>query len=333
MGRFLAILGFALPVWGLDLFKAIPEQYEHMVWCGHQVPDTDAVVAAIGAAELYGGQAAIAGKLSAETLFVLKTCRVEPPPFLKDVTFKQAGLIDFNQIAQLPDGIRQDQVVAIIDHHETASETINTHGPISIDIRPWGASSTIVADHFFKQGIIPVRETCCALLGGILSDTLTFSKTTTTEYDRNIAAKLAKIADVKDLEEFGHSMLVAKSDLDKLPATDILMTDYKRYVVKGKKVGFGVAETLDAPALLARKDQFLKALANIKANQQVDFIFFSVTDVKRQCANILGVDAEDNKVIQAAFDKSAPGEWVRLPGLTSRKVHLMPRIRQVIEAF
>ncbi len=327
LGRLLIALYLSFPVFAFDLHEAAPEKHKDMIWSGHVVPDTDAVAAAVGAAELYGGQPAVAGKISAETHFVLKTCGVDQLSMVTDVTFQKAGLIDFNDVSELHKNIRQDQVVAIIDHHAISGGTISRYSPISVDIRPWGASASIVADNYFRLGRIPRKSTACVMLGGILSDTLTFTKATTTRYDQEVAQKFG----VEDLEEFGHSMLVAKSDLDSLSAADILMTDYKRYVVNGKTVGFGVAETLKAPSLLQRKDEFMKALADIKANQGIDYIFFSVTDVRLKHANMLPLGKDEQQAILAAFGKTASASWVQLDGLTSRKVHLMPRLRKAIE--
>ncbi len=100
----------------------------------------------------------------------------------------------------------------------------------------------------------------------------------TTEHDREYAAKLAKVAGISYIEDFGQQMLIAKSDLSHLSSETILTLDYKNFKYGGKQVGIGVAETLTAQQLIDRKDELLAAMKAYEEENGLDHLFFSITD-------------------------------------------------------
>ncbi len=203
----------------------------------------------------------------------------------------------------------------------------------SIDIRPWGSAATILAERAETLAIKLPKQIACTTLAGILSDTVVLESPTTTQYDRDYAVKLAKQAGINDLHDFGQQMLIAKSDLSHLDAATILTMDYKNFEFAGKKVGIGVAETLTAEQLLQRKDEFIKAMKEHKKEQQLDHLFFSVTDTKNKQANLLWIDQADEAVIKQAFKGKVIEGWLTLPNVTSRKRQIGPAIQTAIKTL
>ncbi len=240
-----------------DLETPENNETDKLVWLGHLSPDSDTIGSAIGAAELFGGEPRRAGELNKETAFVVDYCGVEVPKMISKVEGQKVGLVDFNQKTQLHKDVDNKDIVAIIDHHAIQDQPITFNTAMSVDIRPWGSAATILADRFEKMGKEMTPTTACVLLAGILSDTLIFESPTTCPVDKPYAEKLAKIAGIEDLYAFGQAMMEAKSDLADVSTYDVLKGDFKHYEINGKKVGFGVAETLLPEQLLERKAEKL----------------------------------------------------------------------------
>ncbi|WP_019614937.1 manganese-dependent inorganic pyrophosphatase [Psychromonas ossibalaenae] len=304
----------------------------NLVWTGHLSPDTDSMTAAIAAAYIYGGTAVMPQETNPESRFVLEYCQAEAPRQLDDFTDKQVGLVDFNQKTQLHKTIDPGSITAIIDHHAIGGSPVNLAQVAAIDIRPWGSAATIAADHAASLNIILPKQVACTTLAGILSDTVVLQSATTTQYDRDYAVKLAEQAGISDFHSFGEQMLIAKSDLSKTDAATILTMDYKTFEYAGKKVGIGVAETLTAQQLTDRKDEFITAMQVYKKENNLDHLFFSVTDTKNKQANLLWIDEADAAVAQAAFQGQNADGWLQLKNVTSRKRQIGPAIQRAVEA-
>ncbi|GLS90508.1 manganese-dependent inorganic pyrophosphatase [Psychromonas marina] len=302
----------------------------NLVWTGHISPDTDTMTSAMIAAHIYGGTAVVPGPINPESTFVINYCNATAPQVLADFSQRQVALLDFNQKTQLHPTINESDIVAIIDHHAIGGMPVNLSQVASFDIRPWGSTATVLAARAESLNIDLPKQIACTTLAGILSDTVIFDSPTTTQYDRDYAEKLAKQAGISDLNDFGQQMLIAKSDLSAIDAAEILTMDYKVFEYSGKNVGIGVAETLVAEQLLTRKDEFIKAMQAHKKEQQLDHLFFSVTDTKNQQANLLWIDDNDSQVIKLAFKQTDAATWLALPEVTSRKRQIGPAIQSAI---
>ncbi|MDV5168065.1 manganese-dependent inorganic pyrophosphatase [Photobacterium rosenbergii] len=316
-----------------DLQQPSNNNTDNLVWTGHLSPDTDTVMSAMLAAHIYGGTATVPEKINPESEFVLNFCNAESPRIESDYSQFQVGLVDFNQTTQLAPTIDQGSIVAVIDHHAIGGSPINTSQIVAMDIRGWGSAATILADNAEKLDVTLPKHLACVGLGAILSDTVVFQSATTTDYDKHYAEKLAGIAGISDLEDFGQQMLIAKSDLSHLSADTILTMDYKNFEYGGKKVGIGVAETLTAQQLIDRKEELLAAMKAYKQANNLDHLFFSITDTKDKKANLLWVDDSDLKVIKTAFEHTPATDILTLEGITSRKRQIGPAIQNAVESL
>lgn len=315
----------------LDLSQPAKNKIDNLAWVGHLSPDTDTVVAAMMAAHIYGGSATVAENINPESTFVLNYCNANAPHVVSDYSSYQVGLVDFNQKTQLAPTISTKSIVAVIDHHAIGGAPINTPQLVSIDIRPWGSTATILAANAETLNIELPKSLACAALGAILSDTVVFDSSTTTDYDRHFAEQLAKVAGINDIKDFGQQMLVAKSDLSHLSAETILTMDYKEFEYGGQKVGIGVAETLTADQLIMRKAELLKAMRDHKQKEGLDQLFFSITDTANKRANLLWVDETEKQILKVAFNTEITGDILSLDGVTSRKRQMGPAIQNAIE--
>lgn len=304
--------------------------YDNLVWTGHLNPDTDAISASLIAAHIYGGKPGSAGPPNPESRFAIDACMANTPEYIEDFTGMNVGIVDFNQTTQLPQTIEPDQVVAIMDHHAIAGSPLDLSKVVNLDIRPWGSTATILADRAEVLGVDIPAPLACMGMAAILSDTLNLTSTTTTDYDRYYAGKLAETAGIDDRDAFAESMLLAKSDLSAMSALDIILLDYKDFEFDGKHVGIGVAETLTPQDLIDRKSELKTAVRDHKQNSNLDHLFFAIVDARDQKSYLLWGDDTDRDIVASAFARGTDDEMLELDNVVSRKNQIAPAIQSAV---
>ncbi len=298
---------------------------------GHKVPDTDAICSAVGYAYLLratgkDAKAFRLGEPNDETKLVLEKFGVSTPELLDSAADKDVWLMDHNEFNQSADGIEQANIVGVIDHHKIK---FAYDKPITYIALPWGSSSTIVAKLFEIYGVEMPREIAGCLLSAILSDTVIFKSPTTTEIDREIAAKLAAIAGIDDLTAWGIEMFKAKSKIGEKSAREIVLNDYKVYEWNGKKVLINQVEVIDDSEVLERKEEILDEMEKVKREQGLFAVITMVTDIMKEGTTLLAV-ADDIAPIEKAFGKKLESGSVWLPGVMSRKKQIVPPLEKVL---
>ena len=134
---------------------------------GHMNPDTDSIVAAIAAADLYAKRgfdvvAAAQGAPTPETEFVLKKFGLTAPQVIDDVAGKDLYLVDFSDLAQAPKGMDSATVLGIVDHHKLGDVT--TSSPLEAWIWPVGCTGTVLKNMYDFYGVELPKGIAGALL-------------------------------------------------------------------------------------------------------------------------------------------------------------------------
>jgi manganese-dependent inorganic pyrophosphatase len=299
---------------------------------GHKVPDTDAICSAVGFAYLLNaiGKEAKAfrlGEPNAETKLVLERFGVETPELLENAAGKDVWLMDHNEFEQSADGTEEANIVGVIDHHKIK---FSYNKPITYIALPWGSSSTIVAKLYEIYGVEMPKHIAGCLLSAILSDTVIFKSPTTTEIDKEIAEKLAKIAGVEDMKAWGIEMFKAKSKIGEKSAREIVLNDYKVYEFDGKKFLINQVEVIDDSEVLQRKDEIIEEMQKVKEEQGLFAVLTMVTDIMKEGTTLLVV-ADDYAPIEKAFGKKVENNAMWLPGVMSRKKQIVPPLEKVFQ--
>lgn len=298
---------------------------------GHLNPDSDSIGAAIGAGLLLGARPVRQGAINPESQYLLEYFEAEAPPLLEDFAGREVVILDHNQTSQGAPSMAQAKVVAIIDHHALGETAYVTEKPVQIDIRPWGSTCTILADRLLADGQKIPRSVAGMLLGGLLSDTLSLTGPTATDHDRLMARKLAKIAGVPDVAAFGKKLMEVKSDLSRLGDREVLEADLKDYTIGGKKVGFGVAESIDPAPLLERRGGIAREMTALSAEKSYDLLFFAIVDIERKKAWLLPANEAAGAAAERAFSGGSPQDgWIFLEGVVSRKLQLIPPLQETL---
>ena len=173
---------------------------EPLLWTSRRSPDADGAIASLMAAHLYGGQASVSGELTPPTRQILKRCKQSAPQPVRELTGSGIGLVGVNQRSALDTAIEPNQVVAIIDHHVISIGTLTLPQPRRIDLRPWGATATILEQQGQRLGVVLPRPLACAALGAIVAQTKGLQSANTTPHDRQSAARLARRAGIQQAQ-------------------------------------------------------------------------------------------------------------------------------------
>jgi manganese-dependent inorganic pyrophosphatase len=235
---------------------------------------------------------------------------------------KQVVLVDHNERGQSVEGIEEADVVGVIDHHRVAD--FQTRVPPFMRLEPVGATSTIVAKLYIESGLPIPRSVAGVLLGGLLADTLIFRSATTTPEDERVARILAEKAGV-DIEEFGNAILSTASDVSDRTAEQIIASDFKEFVVDGGRFGIGTIETTSGAEALSRREEILEELARLRAREGYDSAVLAVIDIVQERTTLL-VQGHTEAVAAAFATTPADAHAVQLPGIVSRKKHIVPML-------
>ena len=251
---------------------------------GHKSPDTDSTGSPIIWAwylnQIKGEDAkpVLLGEPNTEAAFMLDHWKLDKPEIISDVAENQpVVIVDTNNPAELPDGINNADIQAIIDHHKLVGG-LETKGPIDIRIEPLACTATIMWKMIGDDLAQAPANVKGAMLSCILSDTLEFRSPTTTQEDKAVAHALAKDLDVS-IPEYAAEMFAAKSDVSAFSDAELLRMDSKEYAVEGTKFRVSVLETTTPKILLDRKDSLMGSMADVANEDSVDQVLLFVVDI------------------------------------------------------
>jgi len=299
---------------------------------GHKSPDTDSTGSPIIWAwylnEVKGTPAkpVLLGAPNTEAAFVLKRWNLETPEIVSGI---EAGepvvIVDTNNPAELPDGINDADILAIIDHHKLVGG-LETKGPIDITVRPLACTATILHDLMAEDAERMPDAIKCAMLSCILSDTLEFRSPTTTDHDKQVAVKLAADLGIS-IPDYAEEMFAAKSDVSAFSDAELLRMDSKEYTVGGKNLRISVLETTAPKTVLDRKDSLMQAMEDIAKEDDADQVLLFVIDILNEEATLLVPNDLAKSIAEKSFDATVEGDTVVLPGIVSRKKQIIPTLK------
>jgi len=291
---------------------------------GHKSPDTDTVCSALAYAEYLkkckiNAVAAVCGDLNPETKFVLAYFKVPKPKKLESVAGKTLVLVDHNEKSQMPDGADTARIIEVLDHHKIS---FSGSEPIKFHAEPVGSTATLVAKIMLASKFKITKQLAGILVSAILSDTVVFKSTTTTEADIKTARILGKIANISNLKTFGIKIKKQKSSLKGLTAEQILHSDYKEFDANGNKFAVGQIEVVDIKEAKDRTAEILRQMESNNAKNNLAFTMLMVTDIIN-CGSQLLI-AGDAAPIEKAFNKKTESGTLYISDMMSRKKDLLP---------
>jgi manganese-dependent inorganic pyrophosphatase len=234
---------------------------------------------------------------------------------------RQVILVDHAEQAQSVVGVDHAEIVEILDHHHIGS--IETRVPVRATFDPVGSTATLVIERFRQNGMEPSPAAATMLLGAILSDTVILNSPTTTERDRAVIAYLEQVLRV-DATAFGREMFERTSDLERVPAPEIVGRDAKDYDAgNGNTLRIAQVETVGQD-LGERRAELLEALDGVRGREGHLLVALMVTDIMAK-GTVLYV-AGERLPVERAFGQAGADGVIELPGVMSRKKQVAPRL-------
>ncbi len=239
---------------------------------------------------------------------------------------KRAILVDHNEVSQAVDNIDEAEILEIIDHHRVGD--ISTVAPIYVYNDPVGSTCTVVAGMMFLWQVNIPKEIAGVLLSGILSDTLLLTLSTTTERDKQTAARLEEIAGVS-LKEYGKELLHASINIDGKTASQLIAADFKEFLVSGKKLGVSQMMVLDCEEIDWIEQDLLNELEQIRTANGYDLTVLLITNPLLASYERVLLKGEA-WIVEKAFNIQVENSTCILPRVMSRKKDFIPALGQAL---
>lgn len=239
---------------------------------------------------------------------------------------KKIILVDHNELSQSVDGLKDAELLEILDHHRIGG--IQTGLPIYFRNEIIGSTSSIVALRFFENGITPSREVAGLLSGALISDTLLLKSPTTTDRDREILDKLCKIAGI-DAEKFAKEMFKAGTSLEGRTPDQIFNQDFKTFHMNSFKVGVSQITTMDLDGFRAKKPELINLMEEKLKSESYDILVLLATDIIEGGSEVIPV-GKYNTLVGKAFNVDFNNDSCYIPNIVSRKKQVIPPLTEVL---
>lgn len=309
---------------------------------GHKSPDSDTVCSSIGYARLlqelgYDARPVVLGDINNETKFILDRAGVEVPELLVDASGLNMVLVDHSEFNQSAEGLKDANVISIIDHHSDGS--VSTGNRLIYDARPLGATATIVWIRYRNYGVELDSQTALLLFGAVLSDTNGMKSQTTTPADLEAIKTLGAMAGITesaDVDAFYQQMFLASLSYEGMSDEDILFSDFKEYEAGGKKFGIGCVDAYDRETAGDLAGRMAVVAPQAIESLDLDYVFVQISIFHDDISVVYLVPADEasKEVLEAAFGDRATydgASFICEPGF-SRKSVTVPEISEVLEA-
>lgn len=233
---------------------------------------------------------------------------------------KRVVLVDHNETAQSVAGLDQAEIMEIIDHHRLAD--VQTAGPVYMRNEPVGSTCTIVTSMFQERGVMPSPKLAGLLAAGIVADTIMFKSPTSTEKDRILAERMARLAGLS-LEALGQEIFSVSAEGEQDPHA-LLFSDFKKFQIASHFLGIGQITCLDSLDISDRRRAFLSIMETEQKAKGYDTMLLMITDVLRGGTELLVTG--DIESVEQAFNVRVVDQSVFLPGVISRKKQVVPAL-------
>jgi manganese-dependent inorganic pyrophosphatase len=177
-------------------------------------PDLDGVASAIAYAEFLhkSGKntlAGIIGEPQDEAKYVFDSFNISYPKIINATDdFDEIILVDSSELNALEGKVSVEKVIEIIDHRKI--NEVDKFPSAKVQIELVGAAATLIAEKFMKSGVNISKESAILIYSAIISNTLNFKSSVTTNRDIKAAEWLQKIINLPD--NYWEELFTAKSD-------------------------------------------------------------------------------------------------------------------------
>ncbi len=296
-------------------------------------PDLDGVAGAIAYADFLlkrgiACEAGIIGEPHDEAKYVFERFEFPSPTLIPNAeAYDEVILVDASDLNGLAGKIRPEQVIEIIDHRKTHEATAFPNAKAQIELV--GAAATLIAEKFMAEELAISHMSATLLYGAILSNTLNFRATVTTERDKQAAAWLN--ARVQLPESFWKDLFLAKSNLSGIKLAERIEGDFAHFMMGGMHVGIAQLEIIGARKLVTeRETEILEALSALKKAYALDHVFQNTIELEEVKNFFVTDEPETRELLEKVLTVRFSGNVAERPDILMRK-QIVPLLKEALE--
>ncbi len=299
----------------------------------YQNPDLDGTACAVGYAEYLQKEglqaiAAIFGTLHRETEFVLQSGSFEGPAHAEEMSIENMDviLVDASDATGIAKNIKLSQVTEVIDHRKVHHADDFKNAQIQIELV--GSAATLIAEKFHSNNTSISGRSALLLYAAIVSNTINFQATVTTERDKEMAQWLKSVA--KPSDDFPHKMFQAKSQLTE-PLELVFEHDFALIPLGSKSIGIVQLEIVDVEDFVKNNlGQIQSLLKSIKTTRSLDMIFLTLIDVEKARNFLIAIDQATKDILTKALSVEFVDSIAERDGILMRK-QITPLLKETLD--
>jgi manganese-dependent inorganic pyrophosphatase len=296
-------------------------------------PDLDGVAGAIGYAEFLSktghvAEVGIMGEPHDEARYVLDRFHFPYPISIANAdNYDEVIVVDVSDLIGLEGNIAPEKVIELIDHRQVHEAKKFSNAKVQIELV--GAAATLIAEKFIQNNVAISKESATLIYSAIISNTLNFQGSVTTDRDREAAQWLNQTAQLP--EAFWKELFAAKSDLSGSKLAERIEGDFAWFVLGDKKVGIAQLEIIGAKKLIdERGGEIIQVLNKIKDDMHLDYIFQNTIELDGAKSFFITNDASTKTLLEKIFEVQFAGDVAGLPNAIMRKL-IVPSLKKELE--
>lgn len=269
---------------------------------GHINPDTDSNVCAIAYADFLSRDGVIYtparfSDMDAESEYLLTRAGVDFPVLVTD--FSDADkivLVDTHHKLQLPENFPYERVTQIIDHHPNGD--VNLFPNAVIENQVVGATASLIAKKYMDADIWD-SGMLQLLAMAIVSDTLNFKLSTTTDFDREMFDIINKKYPISENQISG--MIYSRGRLLERGLNAVIAADVKLY---DTNVGRVAISQVQVPGIIAVLDSVRAktAMLQVAESMGLDYFILNASDLYTEQSLVIGANTETVRFLVDYFN-------------------------------
>lgn len=240
---------------------------------------------------------------------------------------QEVVIVDTNNVIELLDFIKPENVVEIIDHHSKSKSSEQCKNA-KVQIETLGAVATLIAEKF-KENNIPIsRESAILLYYGIISNSINLKASITAQKDIDMANWLEvqcdEIKKEKIAEIFTLKSKVEDTELRQEMEAEVAF-DYK-----GKRMTIAQLEIVNIEEFIREnKQKIVEILRQVKQENDIDYIFINCVDILNGFNILLTIDEETKILLEKELGYSFEKDRCKFDKLIQRK-DLFKAIKEIL---
>jgi len=295
--------------------------------------DLDGVACSIAYAELLNrknipSKAVYSGNFGLEVNFVKEYTNNFPIEKLEGEYEKndKMVLVDVADPSRIDSRIDPVNVIEIFDHHLVVS--VEKFVNAKKHIESVGSCATLITEEFRKNGLVPSKNSAIYLYSAIVSNTVNFKNSVTTQRDIETASWLKKIAGLDD--NYTLQMFSAKSNITNDNLYDVLLLELAIKTIANKKIGIAQIEMVGVERMATDlKDSLLQTLNRFRNENELDYIFFTGIDIIQGYNIFYTIDDLSRQMFSKALDIPDLFPGYKTKSIIMRK-QIWPKLENVL---